>query len=156
MPRNSKYGSRRISVYNITNTHLWGQLSTCIYCLPTCGWLFPLCHTVLSTVCPEWYCVRSSKGYSMCMPRCAWRRGRHSRRRKQEGWRTGKKMEQKVREERRKEQKKEEETMRSWSWITEQWQERHQPSCQTHFSNSSVMVPLGSASTLLPQNLSLG
>lgn len=32
----------------------------------------------------------------------------------------------------------------------------HKPLFWTHLSSSSVMVPLGSASTALPQNLSLG
>lgn len=34
--------------------------------------------------------------------------------------------------------------------------QRERKSCETYLSSSSVMVPLGSASTLLPQNLSLG
>lgn len=136
-----KNRSKQIPKFNVANPLKSIQISSkenntgCI--MFTCGWLSLRFHIVRSRVSPRWYCAHNTLGLSTCMFLYVCK----SFTEYSGGlvWR-----------------KKNENTTNAREAPQVKRSECADVDSLTHFSSSSVIVPLGSASTLLPQNLSFG
>lgn len=92
----------------------------------TCDWSLPRCRTAQSKADQQWCCGHNRWGSPRCRLHYIWK-------------------EKEAKHEKSK-----------WRHSCLKTNRTYKVSLCTHFGSSSVMIPLGSASMLFPQNLSLG